>query len=644
VTRIDPDLEPPLVRHVVLETISSRRQHHFLQLYWELDARPELLTGRGAEGSRRVITLIERLRQVGSQMILPPVCTQCGRERPLTRSIQGERVCNSCYNDGSAETCTRCQKRKPVGGRGPDQQPLCRHCWTNLPKNREICSGCGQRREVHRRGQDGQPLCRNCHRLPTAICSICGRERPCFLSTTPTPRCESCSVTPKPCAHCGETKQIVGRSPDGPLCAPCYRRDPSSLRTCTLCGIVEHLYRHGLCARCACDQQIHALLSGPSGLLRPEFKTLHTALLASDPARALTWLQRSPAVRTVITEIASDAYPLTHETIDERLPGKAGAHLRAILVAAQALPPRDEHLNNVERWLTTAVAHVDDQGDQRTLRAYITWHQLSALRRQLRRKPVSENQISVIRRCVGSAVALLNWLRTSGKPLVTCTQTDIDEYLTTGPASRYHARQFLLWASDHGYADDVTIPVISTKTHITPTGEHHRWITARKLLNDDTINLEDRFAGLLVLLYAQPLTDVVQLTVHHVNKQQQHVLLKLGSTPLRLPPPLDLMLTRLIAERRGHASVGRTNTSPWLFPGGLPGRPISTDRLRKRLQRLGISPRPARASALLDLSAQMPAAVLHKLLGVSIRTATSWTCGFGSSWSDYAAQIQRRPT
>jgi hypothetical protein len=40
----------------------------------------------------------------------------------------------------------------------------------------------------------------------------------------------------------------------------------------------------------------------------------------------------------------------------------------------------------------------------------------------------------------------------------------------------------------------------------------------------------------------------------------------------------------------------------------------------------------------------MPAAVLHKLLGVSIRTATSWTCEFGSSWSDYAAQIQRRPT
>jgi hypothetical protein len=39
----------------------------------------------------------------------------------------------------------------------------------------------------------------------------------------------------------------------------------------------------------------------------------------------------------------------------------------------------------------------------------------------------------------------------------------------------------------------------------------------------------------------------------------------------------------------------------------------------------------------------MPAAVLLQLLGVSIRTATYWSDETGSSWSGYAAEVERRP-
>ncbi|WP_328764513.1 MULTISPECIES: hypothetical protein [unclassified Streptomyces] len=41
--------------------------------------------------------------------------------------------------------------------------------------------------------------------------------------------------------------------------------------------------------------------------------------------------------------------------------------------------------------------------------------------------------------------------------------------------------------------------------------------------------------------------------------------------------------------------------SPWVFPGGRPGRPISTTQLTQRLGQLGIRPSQARSTALFQL-------------------------------------------
>ena len=42
-----------------------------------------------------------------------------------------------------------------------------------------------------------------------------------------------------------------------------------------------------------------------------------------------------------------------------------------------------------------------------------------------------------------------------------------------------------------------------------------------------------------------------------------------------VPEPLATFVRDLIAHRHGHATLGDQGTSPWLFPGGQPGRPIS---------------------------------------------------------------------
>ena len=59
-------------------------------------------------------------------------------------------------------------------------------------------------------------------------------------------------------------------------------------------------------------------------------------------------------------------------------------------------------------------------------------------------------------------------------------------------------------------------------------------------------------------------------------------------SPVQLPEPVAELARVVTANRKGHASIGALTPSPWLFPGGQPGRPISTTQLTQRLNNLGI--------------------------------------------------------
>ena len=138
------------------------------------------------------------------------------------------------------------------------------------------------------------------------------------------------------------------------------------------------------------------LLGDPNNATRPEVGKLRAALLADDPLSVLNWLRRSPTIDGVLTELASGACTFSHEAIEERLPGKVGAHFRAILVAAQALPPRDEHLATVQHWVDTILTTVTNESDQRLIRTYVTWHHLAAIRAPQPREACDETMPLVL--------------------------------------------------------------------------------------------------------------------------------------------------------------------------------------------------------------------------------------------------------
>jgi hypothetical protein len=97
----------------------------------------------------------------------------------------------------------------------------------------------------------------------------------------------------------------------------------------------------------------------------------------------------------------------------------------------------------------------------------------------------------------------------------------------------------------------------------------------------------------------------------------------LGHEPVELPEPLAGLVLHLVATRRGHARLGDQGTSRWLFPGGEPGRPVSSYQLTERLRHLGVRPGQSRSTVLFQLATDLPAALLARMLGIHISVAVA---------------------
>jgi hypothetical protein len=134
---------------------------------------------------------------------------------------------------------------------------------------------------------------------------------------------------------------------------------------------------------------------------------------------------------------------------------------------------------------------------------------------------------------------------------------------------------------------------------------------------------------------------IVALTTDQIVTRPGQVHLRLGADEIPLPEPLGELVVRLAAEGRSYVGVGTPAHTPWLFPGLLPGRPLSAARLGDRLSRFGIDARAARRSALTHLAALLPAPVLAEMLNLAPGTAVKWVKTGGGDWSSYAAMIAR---
>lgn len=566
------------------------------------------------------------------------------------------------------ESCSRCGTDKAVAERAPDGSPLCLGCSRNDPVNHGTCAECGRRARIVAT-VSGQPRCRRCRRLPEGICTLCGQRKPCHFAGTGRARCEACSrrlLSSEPCSGCGNTKMVwarlpdrsplcvtctkqrnqqecsgcgfvrpvTGRAPDGgALCRSCYAAHPVSFQECGQCGTLERLYHHGLCSTCAYHACLRDLLSGPDGSMRPAAEEVFVVLAGMNPVSAMAGLHgRAPG--RLLAAIGQAAGPVTHEFLDGLQPQRGVQYLRARLVDAGVLPARDEQLIALQRWIDTVLGEVPDAGERAVLRRFLTWTYLRRLRGQ--GQMTTSVQAGGVRHQVRQVLSLLAWLRSRGRSLQTATQNDIDEWLADGPRIRREARVFAAWAARRGHSGGFEIPALPQENlRGTLMAETHRRSVLFRLLHDTSLDTSDRVAGLLVLLFALPLTRIAALEAAHVRHENGTTVLVLSEEPIVLPPPLDVLLRDLAAER---ASAG----SRWLFPGGPAGQPISVGQLGRRVQRLGIRARPAHNATMMKIAADMPASVVGKFIGLHPTTAARWAGQAGAPRSAYAATLARR--
>ncbi len=541
---------------------------------------------------------------------------------------------------------------------------------------RRRCGRCGRINEIAvRAAGDRRDVCVNCYQPPNATCGRCGRHRPCYYIGDGDPTCMTCIPRRTACcAHCGEDRPATVRWPEGPVCGRCYdtalrRRGrctgcgqlrrlvapPGSgathccdcagvppLARCTECGIEDKLYQRGRCDRCTLARRAHELLAGPDDTIPAALAGVHAAIVASAaPRKALNWLH-SGAGAPILAAIATGTMALTHAALDEHPKPRAADHVRQMLVAHGALPERDEAVTRLERWIDAKLAAVDRPDDAGLVRRFATWQVLRSVRRRVEHQPPNQRVATrYARNQISTAIGLLDWLHQRNITLADCTQHDVDRWLA-GPPVRREARHFLTWAARRGHAAQLTIRVRPEHPGDALDAED-RWAIARRLLHDDQVDLIDRVAGSFVLLYAQPLSRIAVMTHDQVTLHDDDAVSVCFAThQLDLPEPLAVLVATLATgTRRGHVGIGAPATTRWLFPGHLPGRPITPARLGTRLAVFGIDARAARRAALLQLAAELPAPVLAGSLGITTATAVDWVKAAGGDWATYAADMAR---
>jgi len=408
---------------------------------------------------------------------------------------------------------------------------------------------------------------------------------------------------------------------------------------CADCGIEDKLYERGRCDRCSLRRRAAALLAGPDGGITAALTPVLKAICAArTPRSALNWLNRSCGA-AMLADLASGKLPATHQALDAHPRRRAAGFLRQMLTAGGVLPARDEHFARTEQWLTSLLATIEPAASRRLVQAYATWQVMRRLRASASHAARPRTYTAHARRNIRAATDFLAWLADRGLTLGACAQVDIEAWLGTGPAAS-QGRDFLSWAARHGHCPALTIPG-PVRASGTTASQDQRWALAARLLHDDTLDLTDRAAGCLLLLYGQQLSRIAAMTTGQVTSHNGTVLVRFGDHDVPVPAPLGVILTDLTRTGRTHTGTGSPAISPWLFPGGLPGQPITAPRLGSRLRALGIHAMAGRRAALLDLAAQLPPAVLADLLHLAPGTAVRWTRQAGGDWSRYAADLAR---
>ena len=405
------------------------------------------------------------------------------------------------------------------------------------------------------------------------------------------------------------------------------------------CSRCERLPAGRRCARCALSDQLAAALDDGSGRVNPALVPLFAALTSmAKPKAGLIWL-RNPKVPELLSDLASGRIPLTHEALHAVASWRTAAYLRDLLMTCGVLPTIDKQLAHYETLLHRRLADLADAGSPhlRLLRQFAVWYQLPRLRAKAQARPLTPSHRQFASDQLTQAHGLLGWLAARGHTLAQATQADLDAWHAThNDHQRRCLRAFLRWAMRAGRLPRLTLPPLPVR-RAAPITQHRRLELLGQLLTDQDRPLRSRVAACLMVLFAQPATRVVRLTIDDVTRAADgQVLIRFGEPATPVPEPFATLLLQANAQR-DNLDTATNPGARWLFPGRRAGQPLHASHLSQLVRDLGIPALAGRTAALRQLVLQAPAPVVAQALGYHHNTATRVATEAGTPWSRYAS-------
>lgn len=367
---------------------------------------------------------------------------------------------------------------------------------------------------------------------------------------------------------------------------------------------------------------------------RPSGDASHSSLpaVSASFSGVCSTMDRSGRAGSLITLDSKHSSPSTGWSISLRICPASSMSRRSHSSANSALAPFS---SAATAWnpSSSGLARQAARNCATTVRAFCS--QLRALRSKAEKGPLGRSQTSQTKQEITQAGAFLTWLADRGRTIGHCQQADLDAWHTEKLATRRPAQTFLRWCMKTSRMSRLTLPPQVINQDQAPLHQHRRLAILRRALNDDSLPLRARVAAALALLYAQPVTRIVRLTVDDVLDDGATVAVRLGDPPSPLPEPVaDLM--RAYIQSCQHLPYASSRSSQWLFPGRQPGQPMNPVSLQVHLREIGVPPQRGRTSAIRQLVLQAPAPVIAKALGYHDKTATRLVTEAGGTWSRYA--------
>lgn len=362
----------------------------------------------------------------------------------------------------------------------------------------------------------------------------------------------------------------------------------------------------------------------------PLFDTLRQM---ARPRVGIYWAAK-PHVADILRDLASGEVPLTHDGLNQLSPFRSVAFLRDLLMDNGVLPPIDRHLVLFERWLAEWTASISEAEHCKLLQRFATWHVLRGLRAKAANGPLGQGRCDGARYLLRQTADFLAFLDRRGRHIGECGQADVDAWYADGPIGRRLVAAFLHWAIGQQIMTRVEIPSRPTENPA-PISQHRRLTVIRRVVTDEEMPLMDRVIALLILLYAQPITRILRLTLDDVIRDDDGMSIRLGDPPSPMPEPFAALLDRYLADRPNQTTATNPN-STLMFPGRRAGQPMGASAIGMHLAAAGIPTLHGRTAAIRQLLLQAPAPVVAKMLGYTSEHSETLAAEGGGTWKSYA--------